>query len=168
MGGAMKVEPDEVRIAPVMPEDLERLDEFFTSNDTEETVWNFHPFPLTRNTAEFIALQPHKDQFYVAKGKSGRVLGLAMLRGWDEGYEVPSYGVVVDGSSRGQGIGRQLTRFAISAAQDKQCKRIRLTVFEDNASAYALYRDLGFIEVSRSPCLVGDGSRVKIVMNLDL
>jgi ribosomal protein S18 acetylase RimI-like enzyme len=56
--------------------------------------------------------------------------------------------VVVKDGYRGRGIGRQLTKAAISAAWDRGAEGILLQVFKDNLHALKLYTDLGFQEVA--------------------
>jgi RimJ/RimL family protein N-acetyltransferase len=45
---------------------------------------------------------------------------------------------------RGQGIGTQLIRTTLAAAQAAGLTRIELSVYENNASAIALYKKIGF------------------------
>ena len=47
-----------------------------------------------------------QDDYYVA-ARGEDLLGFSMLRGFDEGYEIPSFGIFVDHESHGQGIGRR-------------------------------------------------------------
>ena len=49
----------------------------------------FHPHPFTAEEAEARARYSGRDLYYVAVA-DGRALAYGMLRGWDEGYAVPS------------------------------------------------------------------------------
>jgi ribosomal protein S18 acetylase RimI-like enzyme len=40
--------------------------------------------------------------------QGSRIVGYGMLRGWDEGYSVPSLGILVRAEACGQGIGKLL------------------------------------------------------------
>ena len=71
-----------------------------------------------------------------------------MLRGWTDGYEVPSFGVLVDAKHRGKGLGRQLMRFAIDEARNLGCHELILSVYGSNEDAIGLYSSFGF-EVSK-------------------
>jgi ribosomal protein S18 acetylase RimI-like enzyme len=67
-----------------------------------------------------------------------------MLRGWDEGYEVPSLGIAVLASARGTGLGRTFMQFLHSAARLQGAPRVRLKVYPENAAAWRLYESLGY------------------------
>src|SRR6266567_9128779 len=95
--------PDPV-IKPVEHADLPNLIAFLERNDSPETVRNFNPIPLNATTAEDILRPGNKDRYYIAK-TSERIVGLTMLRGWNEGFDTPSFGVLVDDSVRGRGLG---------------------------------------------------------------
>ena len=84
--------PD-VAIREIGPEDRAELARFLEENDRPEIVRTFNPFPMTAATAERIAAAPRRDRYYGAFD-DGRLVALSMLRGWDEGYDVPSFGIV--------------------------------------------------------------------------
>lgn len=104
---------------------------------------HFHPHPLTDGEARRRARYVGKDLYYTLV-ESGRVLGYGMLRGWDEGYEVPSLGIAVHPNARGVQLGELLMRFLHAAARRRGATRVRLTVYPDNTAAIALYRKLGY------------------------
>lgn len=103
----------------------------------------FHPFPLTLDEARKLCWNPSMDLFYVATDGE-RVLAFGMLRGWDEGYEIPSLGVAVHPGFRGTGLGRALMGFLHAAARAKGAEKVRLKVFPENTPAVGLYRNLGY------------------------
>ena len=87
-----------------------------------------------------------------------------MLRGWDEGFQIPSFGIIVDYRYHGLGLGRRMTEFAIEEARRLNCSRVRLSVYESNDRALCLYRSLGFEEISREAVVVHGSPDIKIVM----
>jgi len=137
-------------IEPLLPEHCAGLTRLLEENDREEITGHFHPFPMTRETAESLCLGHFKDCYFVAF-LDDIMVGLAMLRGWDEGFEVPSFGVFVDHRYHGLGLGRMLTDYAIIEAKQKGCANIRLTVYESSIRGWRLYTSLGFKEQSRDP-----------------
>ena len=158
--------PVRVSVRPLGPTDLAELARFFRGNNRPAVTGQFHPFPLTDERAEFITCAPHRDEYYAAFSREERIVGMAMLRGWDEGFEIPSLGVVVDIARQGRGIGRRLCDWAIGRAREKGCRRIRLTVQAGNAPALKLYRSLGFREASRDPAADPGGERLVMMKDL--
>jgi ribosomal protein S18 acetylase RimI-like enzyme len=143
------------------------LVELFERNSKPEVTSSFDPFPLTGQEARRIALQSHQDEFYVATS-AGRLVGFSMLRGFDEGYVIPSFGIFVDHEAHGQGVGRALTAWTIEAARRRGCPSVRLSVHAANVVALSLYSSLGFVEQERLGVDRAAGSEEKIVMCLSL
>ena len=128
----------------VLNPDLETsLADFFAVVDASGTARQFHPHPFTADEARKICRYRGKDLYYaVVAGRC--VLGYGMLRGWDEGYEVPSLGVAFRPEARGRGLGRAFMTFLHAAAKQAGARRIRLKVYPDNEPAVTLYRSLGY------------------------
>lgn len=154
-------------IRPVRDTDYEALSGLFEENNIPEVVRHFNPFPLTRQTAYKIANTSQLDRYYVALW-NGRIVGLCMLRGWDDGFEIPSFGIFVDYRYHGLGVGRQMTEFGIAETQRLDCHAVRLSVYASNTRAVNLYISLGFKEISREPVLVTGEPDAKIIMVKDL
>jgi perosamine synthetase len=104
----------------------------------------FHPHPLTPEEAANRAGYKGRDYYCVMIHES-HVIGYGMLRGWDQGYEVPSLGIAIDAAFRGRGYGRQLMNFLKAAAQERGARRIRLKAHAENEAALGLYRKLGYV-----------------------
>jgi ribosomal protein S18 acetylase RimI-like enzyme len=104
----------------------------------------FHPHPLTAAEAEHLCAAPGRDVYLIAL-RGTRAVGYGLLRGWNEGFDVPSLGVVVDSDVRGQGVGRLLMDSLHDAARSQGAERIRLKVYPQNVKALRLYRDLGYV-----------------------
>jgi ribosomal protein S18 acetylase RimI-like enzyme len=79
------------------------------------------------------------------------MVGYGMLRGWDEGYEVPAFGVCVRPGERGRGVGRALLSFALDLARDKGAPEVMLKVHDGNSAARSLYEGFGFTFCERTP-----------------
>jgi ribosomal protein S18 acetylase RimI-like enzyme len=132
------------------------------SRDDPEMTF-FDPFPLTEETARRLACEPRLDRYYVAE-VSSELIGLSMLRGWDEGYDIPSFGVMVDPAWHGRGVGSALTDFTIASAVELGCEAIRLSVYARNERASRMYVQRGFTTASREPVTRTWGSDERIVM----
>ena len=128
----------------VGPEHARALACFFERLRAQDVEKFFHTHPLTAEEAQKRAAYRGLD-FYCVLVLGDAVVGYGMLRGWDEGYEVPSIGVVVDPSVRGRGYSRSLLRFLRATARQRGVNRLRATVDPDNIKMVAHCRMLGYV-----------------------
>lgn len=106
----------------------------------------FHPHPMTARWAARVCAGDGAD-LYAAVWRAdapGELLGYGMLRGWDEGYEIPSLGIAIEPAQRGQGLGLTMMAYLHAQAVARGAPRIRLKVYPDNAGAVRLYEGLGY------------------------
>ena len=132
-------------IREIISEDYELLAYFFDENNVPDVIRVFHPFSLDGKSAYDIACMDHLDRYYIALSDN-KIIGFCMLRGWDEGYSIPSFGVLVDRKFQNLGLGRKITVHAIEEAKRFGCHRVRLSVYASNKIALNLYTSLGFNE----------------------
>jgi ribosomal-protein-alanine N-acetyltransferase len=156
-----------MRFVEMGPECVDALTALFEQNADPAVTKRFDPFSLTAAQALRIATEPRRDLYYSAT-QDGQLLALSMLRGFDEGYAIPSFGIFVDRECNGQGIGRRLSEWTIERARLRGCRAVRLTVYADNHAARGLFASLGFCELERE-IVDRAGERVeKLIMRLDL
>ena len=138
----MDEQPDSLfrRLRPV---DADALGALFERNDVPAVTDLFCPFPLTRATAHQLLRDGCKDLFF-GLFHGGQLTAFSMLRGFDEGYAIPSFGLLVDRPQQRRGYGRALLRHTCRYADRAAVARVRLTVFLDNPGARALYEAEGF------------------------
>jgi glycosyltransferase involved in cell wall biosynthesis/ribosomal protein S18 acetylase RimI-like enzyme len=139
----------------VQPADAAELADLFTSIDPA----HFHPHPFTREEADRVARYQGRD-VYAALDVDGRFVAYGILRGWDEGFAVPSLGIGVRAECRRRGYGRQMMAWLAEEAVRRGAAHIRLRVHPDNASARRLYESLGYADAGEE--------RGELVMILDL
>jgi ribosomal protein S18 acetylase RimI-like enzyme len=128
---------------PLAPAHEEALAEFFEALKAAGDEPFFHPHPLTAEQAGRLVRHGGRDLYCVATA-AGRVRAYGLLRGWDEGYEVPSLGIAVHPEARGSGLGRAFLLFLHAAARARGATRVRLRVYPDNTAARRLYESLGY------------------------
>lgn len=105
----------------------------------------FHPHDFSAVGArEVVALAAEGIDEYWVGLEAGSVVVYGMLRGWREGYEIPSLGLAVDPGWRGKGFGKGMMDHLHSVARSRGATRVRLTVHRLNAGAIALYTSLGY------------------------
>lgn len=138
--------PSDVRIRTIDPADEQALIRFFAEiAEDPEVMAFFHPHPLDAQTARRIALRDGIDgDIYFVAAEGSQIVGYGMLRGWDEGYEIPSLGVCVARDARGAGVGASLLSWAIDRAVERGATQVMLKVSRDNAPARHLYEKRGF------------------------
>lgn len=144
-------------IRPLTEEDADQLGALFEELAADPTARGFHPHPMTRAQAERIVDGARlRQDIYFAAFVGQKLAGYGMLRGWDEGYSIPSFGVAVGSAHRGAGIGRSLLRYAIECARDRGAAKMMLKVHVDNQSARRLYESEGFVfeEIREDPAQV--------------
>lgn len=125
--------------------DIEKLGNLLEANNRPEVINFFYPFPMTRETAQNILHPIRKDLFFAAL-IGDKPIGMSMLRGTDEGFEIPSFGIFIDYLHQGKGYGKRLTKWTLGWADYHQIKKVRLAVHESNLVALKIYQSLGFIK----------------------
>jgi GNAT superfamily N-acetyltransferase len=126
------------------PEDGPALGDLLLSLAGDPEARHFHPHPFTRSEAQRLTADDGRQDVYFGAFAGQDLVGYGMLRGWDEGYEIPSFGVAVHPAARGAGVGRALLRFAIRTARDRGAGTMMLKVHEENPNARRLYESEGF------------------------
>lgn len=129
------------RLAPDL---LPGLTAFFESMIANKDDEFFHPHPFTAEKAVELCGYAGKDLYLVAVC-ADEVLAYGLLRGWDEGYAIPSLGIAVHPTARGTGLGMAFMRYLHAAAANRGAKSIRLKVYPHNTKAKSLYEKLGYI-----------------------
>ena len=133
-----------VDLRPLKPDDGAALGRFFVAIAPDEQF--FHPHPLTQEAAGTLCAQCRetRDEYVVAEA-DGEIVAYGMLRGWDEGYEIPSLGIAVHPGARGTGVGRAMMLHLHDLAAGRNAPSVRLKVSTDNREAVDLYRSLGYV-----------------------
>src|SRR5439155_18955977 len=117
--------------------DAADLGSFFTRlHSDKDTTRFFHPHPLTQAFAQELCVRQSTclDRYYVIRYQE-RIAAYFMLRGWDEGYETPSFGACTHPELRGAGLGQLLLAHAIAESRTAGARNLRLTVYKDNEHA---------------------------------
>lgn len=127
--------------------DADSLGRFFELLAADpETTRFFHPHPLSKAFAANLCARQStcRDRYYVTS-YHGQAVAYSMLRGWDEGYETPSFGGCTHPELRGAGLGQLLLAHAIAESRAARAGRLRLTVYKENVRAVHIYRKFGFV-----------------------
>jgi GNAT superfamily N-acetyltransferase len=106
----------------------------------------FHPFEFDRQTLRSI-LRNRKQDIYTGIYHGMRLIGFWMLRGWDEGYTMPTQGLMIDHRYSGLGIGTLCLAAMRVAARLRGAEKIMTRVHQGNDAAYNLSIAGGFLPV---------------------
>jgi ribosomal-protein-alanine N-acetyltransferase len=138
-----KSSPARLEIRTFATEHIQALRAFLQALEISgEAAW-FHPHPFTLTHLNRMAKNRSLDVYLIALWDR-QVVAYGMLRGWDEGFEVPSLGLAVHPDFRKQGLGRMMMLVLHAAARLRKAPRIRLKVYKSNTGARKLYRSLGY------------------------
>ena len=130
----------EIRI--VNPEWEQPLAEFFAAIRMSGEQY-FHPHPFTDESAKTLAQYSGRDLYYLLVD-GNTVLAYGILRGWDQGFEVPSLGIAVRPEARGGKLGELMMHLLHNAARRNGARQVRLKVYSGNTAARNLYSKLGY------------------------
>lgn len=103
----------------------------------------FDPHPHDPETLTRIAARTGAD-LYCLLVKGDEVLGYGLLRGWDEGFDIPSLGIAVHPAARSIGLGALLMHYLETMAAYRDAPGVRLRVMRSNTTAVALYAGRGY------------------------
>jgi ribosomal-protein-alanine N-acetyltransferase len=108
----------------------------------DESAKMFRPHPLTAEHA--YSMSWSRDVYVLAIDSNVEALAYGMLRGWDEGFEIPSLGIALCRAARGTGISKLLMQHLHVCARLRGARQIRLSVYPENTAAIRLYQSLGY------------------------
>ena len=115
------------------------------ANSPKKYIKYFTPFNFDSITIKSVLDNSLKDTFF-GIFINQQLIGFYMLRGWDAGYEIPSYGVFISSGHKGIGLGKLTLLHAISFCRLNQTKKLMLKVHPENLVAKKLYENMGFIK----------------------
>lgn len=142
------------------PAEEPALVRFFEANNRPEIRDRFFPFPFTAETAARICRAPRKDRYFAAF-EGGEIVCFGMLRGWDEGYEIPSFGLATDYRHHRRGHGWRMWSWAMGYAAELGAKKMRITTQTQNAPMLGMAEKLGFRKTKDLP-----GERLELIAEL--
>lgn len=110
----------------------------------------FYPFGFGRPAVSAVLAGQGRDVF-TGLYWGGRMVGFFMLRGWNEGYEVPAFGIIIDEKYRGHGLEMVCLDAAKAICRLRGAERIMLKMHPENISAKGVARKIGFVQTGSEP-----------------
>lgn len=102
--------------------------------------------PFANYSEAFISkiLGERKLDYYFGLFIDEELIGFYMLRGFDAGFEIPSYGVWISSKYSNNGLSTLTLYHAYSICKLNKVKTLMLKVHPENSIAKNLYEKLGF------------------------
>lgn len=133
-------------IRPFASADAESVAELL-GGSSEEYTRHFHPFEFRAPVIEAMVASAVLDQWFVLevfdRGATS-IAGFYMLRGVDEGFPDPMYGIFIAERYSGRGLARLTLAHAEAQCRLNGWLHLRLKVSPKNIRAYRLYESWGF------------------------
>lgn len=141
-----------LRLRPYKPCDAEKIVSW-TGDEISFRKWcadRYDKYPITADDMNRHYRQyDYEENFFpmTAFDESG-VVGHLIIRFTDSKKTVARFGfIIVDSTKRGMGCGRQMLELAVKYTLEiLRADKITLGVFDNNPSAYACYKSVGFKE----------------------
>lgn len=117
------------------------IEKFFVNNKESYEFFSPHEYSYEGLLKE-ITFKP-KD-YFVFLMDSDIIAGYGLLRGWSEGYDIPSLGIIIDINYRGKNLSSMIMEHLHQICIDKGAKKVRLRVYKQNFKAISLYNKIGY------------------------
>jgi len=132
----------DIFISPLSVEDAEDLTGLLISSRKKYSE-HFIPFPFELQTIKSILSSKQKDRYF-GLWFDGKLVGFYMLRGFDQGYQIPSYGVWIAEDYSGKGLSKLTLQHAFTFCRLNKIPKLMLKVAPDNLAAKNIYESFGF------------------------
>lgn len=139
------MDDDSLQIIRLRQADSEALVDAVLSNEQKYYAY-FRPFAFDVATVRRILAAQTDDRYWGMFCKR-KLAGFFMLRGLDEGYIRPSFGVFISSDHARKGLAQLALRYAVAWCRLRGLPALMLKVHPDNASARRLYEETGFVRI---------------------
>ena len=112
-------------------------------NSPKDHTKYFTPFSFEEDSIKKIINDAVNDKYF-GIFINDELVGFYMLRGFDEGFEVPSYGIWISDKFSGLGLSKLTLQHAITFCKLNGLKKIMLKVHPENTIAKNIYENFGF------------------------
>ncbi|MDI6739173.1 MAG: GNAT family N-acetyltransferase, partial [Candidatus Edwardsbacteria bacterium] len=102
------------------------------------------PFAFDRDTVTKVLSQARADRYYGIY-IAGKIAGFFMLRGFDQGYAIPAYGVWIAPNFAGKGLAELTLKQAMAVCRVSGIETLMLKVHPENIIAKGIYERNGFV-----------------------
>lgn len=132
----------DLHITRLSPTDASALSRLLTVDDKDYRQY-FIPFVADIKSLEERLKSVREDRYW-GIWLDSTLAGLFMMRGFDEGYQKPSFGVYISQTYSGKGLSRFAIDYCMSWCQVNNIEAMMLKVHPDNRYARLTYEKAGF------------------------
>jgi RimJ/RimL family protein N-acetyltransferase len=119
-------------------------------NSRKDYSKHFIPFEFNVSTIKSLLSKTINDKYFAIRVNT-ELAGFFMLRGFDAGYRIPSYGVWIDEKYSGIGLSTLTLQYSISFCKLNGIKKIMLKVAKENLAAKHIYEKFDFKQGGLDP-----------------
>lgn len=130
-------------LRPLVPEDAIHISKLLLSQPSEYTRF-FYAIGFEEAAIKTVLTEVKRDLWF-GIFYDDRLAAIFMLRGWDAGYDVPSFGIIVDQEQRGHGYLKISLEVARFVARKAGARRLMAKIHPENMSTRGARR-LGFTQ----------------------
>ena len=141
---AEKLTGNNLAIRPLAIDDATALSSFLQTQATGYARF-FRPFSFDADAIVDVLANARQDVLMGLYWQD-QVVGFFMLRGWNEGYDVPAFGILIDESYRGCGLEMLSLETAKIICRLRGASRMMIKMHPDNISAKGVARKTGFVQ----------------------
>lgn len=125
------------------------LDELINlwNKDPQDYNKHFIPFEIKYDNLKIIIEKADNDLF-IGIFVNKKIAGFFMLRGFDQGYDIPSYGVWISSLYANKGLAKLTLQYSLSICRLAGVKKIMLKFHPENIVAKKMYKNFGFNETA--------------------
>ncbi|HEY9405009.1 MAG TPA: GNAT family N-acetyltransferase [Pyrinomonadaceae bacterium] len=138
------MEIENLTFRPLLVDDASALSEWLRAQPPAYARF-FHPFGYDEPAIADALARQGLDVF-MGLFWGERIVGFFMLRGWNEGYEVPAFGILIDEQYRGCGLEMAALDTAKVICRMRNVSRLMIKMHPDNISAKGVARKTGFFQ----------------------
>lgn len=135
---------DNLTVRPLVVEDAAALSLFLQSQTTGYARF-FRPFSFELEAIIHVLTSQRLDVLMGLYWQK-QMVGFFMLRGWNEGYDVPAFGILIDERYRGCGLEMLSLETAKIICRLRGASRMMIKMHPENISAKGVARKTGFVQ----------------------
>jgi len=119
----------------------DKIQKFFEDNKDDEILFSPHSLSIEGFLTEIVN---KKYDVYCFAIVEKEICAYGILRGWDEGFKIPSLGIMISKNFRGKGLSYIMMQHLHDLTKERGYNQIRLRVLKQNYKAISLYKKLGY------------------------